>query len=296
MMKDYHIGSLDEDGRAALAQGEPQANDDNTETSPTFLTPRAWKKAILMSKNNLSWDTRVFSFRLDHDSQTLGLPVGQHLFIRLQDPATRETIIRSYTPISETSKNGVMEVVVKVYFDSKERKGGKMSQALDALPTGHFVEFKGPIGKFEYLGNGRCAVNNVERIIKTFIMICAGTGITPIYQVLRAIMQDATDTTKCVVLDGNRLQEDILCREGLDFFAQDHQQRCKIFHTLTQGPDDWTGLRGRVAAPLLREQADCKAYEDGKTMVLICGPEAFEQTVHQSLLEIGWKEGDLLFF
>ena len=171
-----------------------------------------------------------------------------------------------------------------------------MTQALDTIPLAHFVEIKGPHRKFEYLGKGVCTVNSLERKIDTFIMITGGSGITPIYQILRAVMQDREDKTKCVVLDSNRLLEDILCKTDLDAFAKADGEKCKLLYTLTKGPDDWQGLRGRIAAPLLKEHAARAAHEDGKAIVLICGPEALEKSVHQALTEDGWKEDDLLFF
>jgi nitrate reductase (NAD(P)H) len=292
MMPDYHIGSLDEASRKILADGEPV--NESTEPRPVFLDSRVWNKTLLHTKQSVSWDTRIFSFKLDHDEQALGLPTGQHLMIRLRDPVTREAIIRSYTPISQTTKKGYCEVLVKIYNDTKERAGGKMTKALDAIPVGHFVEFKGPIGKFEYLGRGKCAVNSATRHVKRLFMICGGSGITPIFQVLRAVMQDKEDPTTCVVLDGNRLVEDILCKEDLDVFARDNVDRCKLLYTLTQGPDDWQGLRGRIAAPLLKEYCTRDAASD--SMVLICGPGALEKAAHKALNEQGWPDEDLLFF
>lgn len=291
-MPDYHIGSLDEASRRVLSEGEPTS--ESSEPRPVFLDTRVWHKAILHSKVIVSWDTRIFTFKLDYDEQSLGLPTGQHLMIRLKDPVTRESIIRSYTPISQTSKKGYCDVLVKVYFDTKERAGGKMTKALDALPIGHFVEFKGPIGKFEYLGRGKCTINGHARHVKRFFMICGGSGITPIFQVLRAVMQDKDDPTTCVVLDGNRLIEDILCKEDLDVFARDNVDRCTLLYTLTQGPEDWTGLRGRIGAPLLKEY--CVRGTEGESLVLICGPEALEKAAHKALGEQGWPDSELLFF
>lgn len=294
MMPTYHIGTLSEEGRLALS-GEAIASDDDA-TRPTFLDSRAWKKAILHSKKTVSWDSRIFTFKLDHDAQTLGLPTGQHLMIRLRDPVTREAIIRSYTPISETGQKGYMDVLVKIYFKTDSQAGGKMSVALDSIPIGHYVDFKGPIGKFEYLGKSICAVNNVQRNIKTFYMICGGSGITPIYQVFRAIMQDRADATRCVVLDGNRLLEDILCKEELDGYARENEEKCKLLYTLTKAPEEWTGLKGRIAKPLLEEHVPRHAHGDGEAMVLICGPEALEKSCHVALKEMGWKDEELLFF
>ena len=295
MMKDYHIGSLDEEGKAALLSGEDQS-EDSSEELRTFLQPGKWRKAVLHSKRNVSWDTRLFTFKLDHEEQTLGLPVGQHLMIRLRDPATREAIIRSYTPISETDKAGFMDVLVKVYFDSKQRSGGKMSQALDGIPIGHFVDFKGPIGRFTYHGQGSCTVNSEERKVDKYVMVSGGSGITPIYQVLRTVMQDEFDATRCVVLDGNRLLEDILCKDDLDGFARGNEEKCQLLYTLTQAPDDWDGLRGRIAAPLLKEHCSRATHEGSNVLMLICGPEALEKSVHEALLADGWTDDDMVFF
>ncbi|KAI9715824.1 MAG: hypothetical protein M1828_000565 [Chrysothrix sp. TS-e1954] len=292
MMPDYHIGALDDHAKIVLGEGAVQDNNDRTEQRPSFLSTRSWVKAVLESKESVSWDTRIFKFRLEHDDQVLGLPTGMHLMMRLRDPVTRETIIRSYTPISHETQKGYLDVLVKIYFDQKQRKGGKMSQALEGLPIGHFVDFKGPIGKFEYHGHGICSVNGIKRKVDSLIFISGGTGITPIYQVMRAVMEDKKDPTKCVALNGNRLMEDILCKDQLNKFSLENANRCRIIHTLTQAPDGWSGLKGRIAAPVLKQH--CARSE--QSMALICGPEAMEKAVHVALKEQGWKDDDLLFF
>ena len=277
-MPSYHIGSLDEAAKKALTDSEANASLDGAgEPRATFLQSRSWSKAVLHGKRIVSWDTRIFTYQLDHPTQTLGLPVGQHLMVRLKDPKTNETIIRSYTPISEINDQGFMDVLVKVYFDKDGVKGGKMSQAMDALPIGQCIEMKGPIGKFEYLGHGRCAVQGSERTVKSFIMISGGSGITPIYQVFRSIMRNPQDDTKCVVLNGNRQFEDILCKSELDQLANGNDHRCKLIYTLTKAADDWCGLRGRIDANLV----DQHCVKSPDTLVLICGPEPLEKTMHQ---------------
>ena len=291
MMSDYHIGSLDEASRKILSEGEIPAEQGDT-PRPMFLDSRTWTKAVLHSKKSVSWDTRIFTYRLEHDEQTLGLPTGQHLMIRLRDPATREAIIRPYTPISETAKKGFMDVLVKVYFDTPEAKGGKMTKAMDSIPIGHSVDFKGPIGKFEYLGRGTCSINNTRRNIKRFIMICAGSGITPIFQVFRAVIWDTEDATSCIVLDGNRLFEDILCKDDLDALAKGNEKKAQIVYTLTKAPEGWNGLRGRIDGELVKKH--CEVNKE--SLILICGPEALEKSIHIALLDQGWDNDQLLFF
>ncbi|KIX04139.1 uncharacterized protein Z518_07693 [Rhinocladiella mackenziei CBS 650.93] len=291
MMPKYHIGSLDETAKSALTEGETEANQSAIPTE-IFLNPKVWKKAVLHGKKTVSWDTRIFTYKLDNPEQRLGLPIGQHLMVRLRDPATREAIIRSYTPISEISDQGYVEMLVKVYFANSAGKGGKMSQAMDALPIGHFIEMKGPVGRFEYLGNGHCLIQNKPRLVKSFVMICGGSGITPIYQVFRAVIRNPDDKTNCIIFDGNRLFEDILCKEELDALLKGREDRGKILYTLTKAPEDWTGLRGRITGKLVQDH--CIRTED--TLVLICGPEAMEKTMHTALLEQGWTDDQLMFF
>ena len=290
MMPSYHVGSLDEVSRKALASGEDNSND--LEPREIFLQSRSWTTATLHAKRTVSWDTRIFTYKLQHDDQALGLPTGQHLMIRLRDPITREAIIRSYTPISEQTKRGYVDVLVKVYFDTPTTKGGKMSQAMDQIPIGHSIDFKGPIGKFEYLGRGIYTLNGQRKPVKHFLMICGGSGVTPIFQVFRAVMRDCKDSTECVVLDGNRLEEDILCKEDLDALTIQGKGRGRVIYTLTKGDDNWAGLRGRIDGAFVKKHC----LRETETVVLICGPEAMEKSIHQALKADGWDDDQMVFF
>ncbi|KAH8889792.1 hypothetical protein GQ53DRAFT_195663 [Thozetella sp. PMI_491] len=294
MMPDYHIGMMDQASLALLSEAA-DAESEETSPRPIFLQPKAWSKAILSAKKVLSLDTKVFSFTLDHPGQAVGLPIGQHLMIRLRDPVTREAVIRAYTPISEVTDRGVLHVLIKIYCDTPSQKGGKMTQAIDSLPIGHFVEFKGPVGKFEYLGRGRCTIGGKERQVRRFVMVCGGSGITPIFQVLRAVMRDASDPTACTVLDGNRTQQDILCKTELDALAALDRDKCELVYTLSKPDPGWTGRTGRMD-PALYETKVGAPPSEGDTLVLICGPESMEANVRGILLGMGWKEDDLLFF
>ncbi|PGH11121.1 hypothetical protein AJ79_05066 [Helicocarpus griseus UAMH5409] len=296
MMVDYHIGTLDSSSQEALSNG--QEEDTLSPSRDIFLDSRVWATSTLSEKAVISPDTRLFTFKLSHDSQKLGLPVGKHVMLKINDPSTDETIIRAYTPTSETNAIGTMELLVKIYPSTRSYpNGGKMTIAMDKLPLGTTVKFKGPIGKFEYLGKGEALLNGKQRHVQSFHMICAGSGITPIYQVLRAVMQDAEDSTSCLVLDGNRTEADILCRPELDeFAAQNPTSKCDIIHTLTQPSETWTGRKGRISEDLLREYVRVEKSKEGRSMVLICGPEALETAVKKILLGMGWDESDLVFF
>ncbi|KAK0629757.1 hypothetical protein B0T17DRAFT_506282 [Bombardia bombarda] len=291
MMPDYHIGSLDAQSLLQLINAaEPPSSPEANDLRPVFLQSKTWSKALLSRKRKISPDTKIFTFNLNHAAQTVGLPVGQHLMMRLRDPKTNEAILRAYTPISEGTDTGELHVLVKIYYDGPGWKGGRMTQALDELPVGQaLVDFKGPVGKFEYRGKGLCALAGKGRRVRRFVMICAGSGVTPIFQVLRAVMKDEEDRTRCVVLDGNRVEGDILCRAELDALAalgggggggnrDGDGDKCRLVYTLSRPEASWRGLKGRMDRALFEREVGRPVEGDNDTLVLVCGPEGMEKT------------------
>ena len=213
MLVDYHIGRVKAN---VLPVPKGIATTDRSQPRPTFLNPKIWQKSRLLRKHRINHDTRLLQFQLEHKEQSLGLPIGQHLFLRVKDNKS-EYVVRAYTPISNPSDKGVLGLLVKMYLPTKHYPlGGKMTTVLESLGEGHHVDIKGPLGGFEYLGKGKVRYRGVDRKVDRFALVCAGSGITPIYQVLRAVVHDPVDKTTCIVVNGNRFEEDILCREDLE--------------------------------------------------------------------------------
>lgn len=294
MMPTYHIGTLDKSAQSALTAKAGDAERD--EDRAIFLQPKVWSKALLSSKTDESSDSKTFSFTLDHKDQEFGLPVGQHVLMRLRDPATREAIIRAYTPVSYGNAKGTLDIVIKIYRKTDTEPGGKMTVALDSIPVGHFVDFKGPVGKFEYAGDGLCRISGKTRYVDRFIMICAGSGVTPIFTVLRSVVDKDDDTTECHVLNGNRHEDDILCRAPLEALIKKSDGRAKLVHTLSRPSDAWKGRRGRMDKAFFEKYAGRPGANDESVMVLVCGPKALEDAVLDIFTGMGWDEDDILFF
>lgn len=282
-MKDYHIGTL---------SGSLGGSKKSTAAAPKVVQ---WSKAILDKRTQLSHDTYLFHFSIPHGTKSLD--VGQHVMLRLPESPDNPhtTVMRAYTPVSEPTEQDKLDLLVKLYRPTPTAAGGKMSLALDRLSIGATVDFKNsPSNRFKYLGKGEVMLNGVQRSIQSIYMICGGSGITPMFQVLRAIMRDKGDTTHCTVLDGNRLEEDIMCRAELESFAaNDKMNKCKIVHTLTQPPPKgWAGYKGRISGELI----DRYVVRKPGSLVLLCGPMNLEQSVRSLLIERGWDEGDLFHF
>ncbi|GAA5833257.1 hypothetical protein JCM9279_001469 [Rhodotorula babjevae] len=303
-LADFHIGTLDVDEAPAPVDlaAAPLAADAGAAPDSTFLSKTKWKGAKLVSIDYVNHDSRIYRFALEHPQQPLGLPVGQHVYARLRRKAGRagdgapsigttvegELVQRAYTPVSKQGAEGFLDLLIKVYFrTSAYPDGGKMSLGFEELQVGDIVEFKGPLGSFEWLGKGTCKWRGVERKVSRVGMICGGSGITPILQVLRGIVHDPEDaTTRVHVLNANKTEADILMRAELDELEKVAGSARYAQHlVLSQGPDDWPSSRGRVGREHLERHLP-PAAEDA--LVLMCAPPAMQDMVSAHLAELGW--------
>ena len=183
----------------------------NNRKPPTVLPQEEFKEYPLIRKEQLSHDTRKFTFGLPK-GHVLGLPTGQHISLRFVD-GDGKTHTRSYTPVSDNSCIGEVSVVIKVYkanVHPKFPEGGKMSQHLDSLKIGDTIDMKGPKGHIEYFRGGKFHVKPLgkpkeSRQTKQIIMIAGGTGITPMLQILHFIFKNPGDPNiQCHLLYANQ--------------------------------------------------------------------------------------------
>ncbi|KAF5242201.1 hypothetical protein FANTH_8833 [Fusarium anthophilum] len=144
-----------------------------------------------------------------------------------------EQIVRAYTPISTPCESDEVNLVVKIYHDKDASKSGKMTMTIDLASMSSLIELKGPICNCEYKGQRNCTIYGRECYRKRFIMISAGSGITPMIQILRAIAADISDSTECHLLSGNHCEEDILRKIRLDTLAKENAPRFWVVDTLS---------------------------------------------------------------
>lgn len=142
-----------------------------------------------------------------------------------------KTYVRVYTPISEDSNQGIVDFVIKVYGPSRGfPEGGHLSQILDVLEIGDTVDVRGPLGSFSYRGGGDWEFGTLSGRARRIVMIAGGTGITPMYQMLRAIAQDPEDDTEVRLIYANSTMDDILLKDKLDHLkTKDNQGRIRIW-------------------------------------------------------------------
>jgi cytochrome-b5 reductase len=164
-------------------------------------------------------------------------------------------VVRSYTPITLDDTKGYFDLLVKTYAQ------GNASQYLSSLKIGDKARFRGPKGRFLYRPN----------MAKEVGMIAGGTGITPILQVIKAILRNPEDETKMSLIFANVSKDDILLYEELKEMALKHYDQLTVHFVLNNPPNDeeWTGSVGYITADIIK--AHCPvASED--TKILMCGP------------------------
>lgn len=234
-----------------------------------FLDAKEYKSLPLIRKYALSPSVYKFIFRLPNPQDALGLPIGQHVAIKAHIDGT--SVSRSYTPTSNNLDKGLLELVIRCYPD-----GLLTGKYLANLEIGDEVQFRGPKGAMKYF-KGLC--NKIG-------MIAGGTGITPMYQLIRAICEDPTDLTEVSLIYANRTEDDILLRRELEAFAAAYPQNFKIWYMLDTPPDNWSFGRGFVTAEIMKERLPAAAPD---CKVMLCGPPGMVNASKKALVSMGFQ-------
>jgi len=258
-----------------------------TPTAAKFLNKQ--RQAVkLGARFQLSHDTVRFRFLLPKATPVLGLPVGKHFKLFAPNPKPtvpgqwngREDaesddteIERKYTPTTSDDEIGYVDLVIKVYQGGVKPNfvdGGKMSQYLNSLKVGDSLEISGPWGMNQYLGQGKFKVGTKELTCSRLGMMAGGTGITPMLQVMAAILKDPADKTEISLLYANQTEGDILVRDMLEDLAKQHPSRLKLWYTIDKASGDgWGYSTGFINEAMIKEHLPPPGDE---TLILMCGP------------------------
>lgn len=249
----------------------------------------------LIDKEVISHDTRRFRFALPSPEHILGLPIGQHIYLSARIDGN--LVVRPYTPVSSDDDKGFVDLVVKVYFKGihpKFPEGGKMSQYLEGLRVGETIDFRGPSGLLTYSGKGTFQIRPdkksppVTKKVKQLALIAGGTGITPMLQLIRAVMKDKGDRTVCYLLFANQTEKDILLRDELEEILVNHSNRFKLWYTLDRAPENWDYSQGFVNEDMLKAFMPPPGDD---VLMLMCGPPPMIQyAINPSLDKLGYLQ------
>ncbi|CAL0323373.1 unnamed protein product [Lupinus luteus] len=232
------------------------------------LDPENFKEFKLVKRDQLSHNVAKFRFELPTSTSVLGLPIGQHISCRGKD-GQGEDVIKPYTPTTLDSDVGYFELVIKMYPQ------GRMSHHFREMRVGDYLAVRGPKGRFKYQPGE----------VRAFGMLAGGSGITPMFQVARAVLENPKDRTKVHLIYANVTYEDILLKEELDGLASNYPGQFKIYYVLNQPPEVWDGGVGFVSKEMIETHFPAPAH-DVKT--LRCGPPPMNKAMAAHLDAIGY--------
>ncbi|KAF6817363.1 cytochrome b5 [Colletotrichum plurivorum] len=234
-----------------------------------WLDPVTYRALPLAEKHLIAPDVYRLVFELPTPQTVLGLPIGQHVAIKAEIDG--KSVSRSYTPTSNNSDLGRLELVIRCYPN-----GLLTGRYLANLEVGDEVQFRGPKGAMRYR-RGLC---------KRIGMLAGGTGITPMYQLIRAICEDDRDTTEVSLIYANRSEADILLRDELEAFARRYPKNLKLHYLLDTPSEGWTHGVGYVTQDMMAERFPAPGPD---SKVMLCGPPGMVAAAKKALGNLGFE-------
>ena len=171
---------------------------------------------------------------------------------------------------------------------------------MTTLKIGQPLKVKGPKGAMVY----------TPGLVRHFGMIAGGTGITPMLQIVRAIIRGrphngGADTTEVDLIFANVNEEDILLREDLDSLAA-KDSKFRVHYVLNNPPQNWEGGVGFVTSDIIkvcsltpRRKSFRRKLMNGKAKlpapardikILICGPPPMVSAMKKATESLGYEK------
>jgi ring-1,2-phenylacetyl-CoA epoxidase subunit PaaE len=199
---------------------------------------------------------------------------GQFLTFRVPD--SEGTPVRRSYSICSGLDDGEMRVAVK------RLEGGVFGVlANDRLQVGDSVEVLPPLGRFTTtIGRPGGA---------SYLMVAAGSGITPVLSLIRTILAREPES-RVTLLYGNRGPSSIIFREALSDLKDLYLQRLQVIHIFSRESQSTPLLNGRITGEKLRQLGESMIDLTGYDEAFVCGPEPMTLEARKALVELGVEE------
>lgn len=195
---------------------------------------------------------------------------GQHVSLRSLEAG--DDIRRSYS-ICSSPASGRMRVAVK------RLSGGVFSAyAHDHLKAGDIIEVVTPIGRFN------TPLDPTQT--RSYAMIAAGSGITPILSILTTILE-VEPLSGVTLIYGNRTVQDIMFLEELEDLKNLFPGRFAMYHVLSREEQDVPLLHGRIDREHLEQFFEQLVRPEDIDEWFLCGPREMIDNARALLIERG---------
>jgi len=197
---------------------------------------------------------------------------GQYTVVKLEvnGQCFRRTFSFSSSPVLDTH----------LCLTIKKIPGGKVSGALQSkIQDQKFLELSIPQGDF--------VVELRPDQRKRYVLFGAGSGVTPLYSILRSILA-VESGSQVIFVDVNRNEESIIFYSSLKETSEKYREQLQLIHVLSNPSSSWQGLQGRLEGKLLQDVLAKILEPRGSAPIFyLCGPEDFMKTISSALKERG---------
>lgn len=193
---------------------------------------------------------------------------GQYLTLQVE--LADEAVRRAFSLASSPSQDQRLRLTIK------RLPGGKLSNYLrDTLCPGDTVAALPPMGQF--------ALYPQPEAHHHYLLIGAGSGITPLFSLLRTALHEEP-FSQVSLWYGSRSRADIIFREELAQLSQQYRDRLEVVHVLSQPEADWPGYRGRLDAERIYDLiSEVFMTSEGHKQYYLCGPTGLMQAAEAAL-------------
>ena len=214
----------------------------------------------------------AFTVEFARPSEGFNYLPGQYLTLKVH--VNGDSLRRAFSLSSCPLLDDHLAVTIKAIED------GRVSQHLRKhLQIGDQIEAYPPLGQF--------TLSPETTARRHCILVGAGSGITPLMSMLRAVLH-AEPHTYVSLIYGNRDEDHIIFRETLHELEQQFEPRLKVYHVLSRPSNQWKGFAGRIDEAMAHEIiGDILTLNPLPYALYLCGPQGMMEAVDVAARRLG---------
>ncbi|KAL3273271.1 hypothetical protein HHI36_014725 [Cryptolaemus montrouzieri] len=262
--------------------------------SKVFASFSARNKISYVVHNKIQIASNVFLLELDRtDGVKMVVPIGYHVRVFLE--SEDKDFCRSYTPVPPSILSHMApqkQNAGKLWLMVKRYPNGKMSKYVcDAL--------KGDILKLSKPLFGGLLLSDLEKK-EIFLMLAAGTGITPMLSLIIFLLERRVRKTQSVrlVFCNRKLKHIPFKQQFEDLSVSD--SRFVVEHILSDPDEDWQGKKGHITKEIIQANIDAQLFGSNYPKldlhVFICGPLPFNELCVELLTDLDIRKEQMHVF
>jgi len=209
-------------------------------------------------------------------------PTFQYLpgqYLTLKANVNGEELRRSYSLCSTPIENSWRVAVKRI-------ENGKFSTYVnEVLKVGDNMDVMSPMGSF-------LLPSHTEN--KNFVFFAAGSGITPVFSMVKNILVNDADSQVTLVY-GNKGFNSIIFREDLEALKNRYMNRFRVIHILSRESLGNDLQKGRIDKEKTSHILQSLIQLDNIDGVFICGPEDMILGVKEAFIEAGMDSKSIHF-